>query len=147
MDPKRQGHQNILCRQMLQDFEPPAWVREIIVVADAGSAAHVTRKLIHARHWTSVFAMPRTRKFTNGKYGRAMGQHLPKSRYRRRATSKPEGRHPDDGVFLRHAELHQRGDVTLVLAKKRRNCVPKRVKLLVTNLLEASEGTILSHYA
>jgi hypothetical protein len=67
IDPKRKGHQNILCRQMLTDFEPPAWGREIIVVADAGYAAHVTRKLIHELHWTSVFAMPRTRKFTNGK--------------------------------------------------------------------------------
>ena len=31
--------------------------------------------------------------------------------------------------------------------KKRRNLGPKRVKIIVTNLLEASAGTILSHYA
>ena len=77
--PKRKGHQNILFRQMLKDFAPPAWVREIIVGAEAGSAANVTLKLINELHWTSVFAMPRTRKFTNGKYVRDMVQHLPKT--------------------------------------------------------------------
>ena len=147
IDPKRKGHQNILFRQMLKDFEPPAWVREIIVVADAGYAANVTLKLINDLHWTYVFAMPRTRKFTNGKYVRDMVQHLPKIRYRRRATSKPDGRRQDYWVFLRHAELHQLGDVTIVLSKKRRNFGPKRVKIIVTNLLDASAGTILSHYA
>lgn len=147
IDPKRKGHQNILFRQMLKDFEPPAWVREIIVVADAGYAANVTLKLINELHWTYVFAMPRTRKFTNGKYVRDMVQHLPKIHYRRRATSKPDGRRQDYWVFLRHAELHQLGDVTIVVSKKRRNFGPKRVKIIVTNLLDASEGTILSHYA
>lgn len=147
IDPKRKGHQNILFRQMLKDFEPPAWVREIIVVADAGYAANVTLKLINELHWTYVFAMPRTRKFTNGKYVRDMVQHLPKIHYRRRATSKPDGRRQDYWVFMRPAELHQLGDVTIVVSKKRRNFGPKRVKIIVTNLLDASEGTILSHYA
>jgi hypothetical protein len=50
IDPKRKGHQNILCRQRRKDFAPPAWVREISVVADAGSAANVTLKLINALH-------------------------------------------------------------------------------------------------
>jgi hypothetical protein len=36
IDPARKGHQHILCRQMLKAFEPPAWVREGVVVADAG---------------------------------------------------------------------------------------------------------------
>jgi Transposase DDE domain len=147
IDPKRKGHQNILFRQMLKDFEPPAWVREIIVVADAGYAANVTLKLINDLHWTYVFAMPRTRKFTSGKYVRDMVQYLPKTCYRRRATFKPDGRRHDYWVFMRHAELHQLGDVTIVLSKKRRNFGPKRVKIIVTNLLDASEGTILSHYA
>ena len=147
IDPKRKGHQNILFRQMLKDFEPPAWVREIIVVADAGYAANVTLKLLNELQWTYVFAMPRTHKFTNGKYVRDMVQHLPKIRYRRRATSKPDGRRQDYWVFMRHAELRRLGDVTIVLSKKRRNFGPKRVKIIVTNLLDASEGTILSHYA
>jgi Transposase DDE domain len=147
IDPKRKGHQNILFRQMLNDFEPPAWVREIVVVADAGYAANATLKLINDLQWTYVFAMPRTRKFTNGNYVRDMVHHLPKIRYRRRATSKPDGRRQDYWVFMRRAKLHQLGDVTIVLSKKRRNFGPKRVKIIVTNLLDASAGTILSHYA
>jgi hypothetical protein len=147
IDPKRKGHQNILFRQMLKDFEPPAWVREVVVVADAGYPATLTLKLIEELEWTYVFAMPRTRKFTNGKYVRDLVQHLPKSQYRRRVTYKPDGRRQDYWVFMRHAELHQLGDVTIVLSKKRRNLGPKRVKIIVTNLLDASASAILSQYA
>jgi hypothetical protein len=46
IDPTIQGHQNILFRQMLKDFVPPAWVRQIVVVADAGFAANETLRLI-----------------------------------------------------------------------------------------------------
>jgi hypothetical protein len=46
IDPKIKGHQNILFRQMLQDFVPPAWVRQVVVVADAGFAANETLRLI-----------------------------------------------------------------------------------------------------
>jgi hypothetical protein len=145
IDPKRKGHPHILFRQMLEDFEPPAWVREIIVVADAGDAANVPLTRINALPWTYVFAMPRTRKFTNGKDGRDMVHHLPKVRYRRRATSTPDGRRQDYWVFMRHAERHQLGDVTIGLSKKRRNLGPKRGTIIVTNLLDASAGTILSH--
>jgi hypothetical protein len=147
IDPKRKGHQNILFRQMLRDFEPPSWVREVVVLADAGYPANATLKLIKDLGWTYVFAMPRTRKFTNGKYVRDLVQHLPKSLYRRRATYKPDGRRQDYWVFMRHAELHQLGDVTIVLSKKRRNLGPRRVKIIVTNLLDASASAILNQYA
>jgi hypothetical protein len=44
--PQRKGHQNSWCRQMLRDFVPPSWVREVMVLADAGYPAHPTLKLI-----------------------------------------------------------------------------------------------------
>jgi hypothetical protein len=47
IDPQCRGPQNLLLRQMLKDVGPPAWVRQIIVVAEAGCAAHATRRLIH----------------------------------------------------------------------------------------------------
>jgi hypothetical protein len=147
IDPERKGHQNILFRQMLKAFEPPAWVREIVVVADAGYPANLTLKLIEELGWTYVFAMPRTRKFTNGKYVRDLVQHLPKSLYRRRATYKPDGRRQHYWVFMRQAELYQLGEVTIVLSKKRRNYGPKRVKIIVTNLQDTSASAILSQYA
>lgn len=147
IDPQRKGHQNILFRQMLREFEPPSWVREVVVLADAGFPANPTLKLIKDLGWTYVFAMPRTRKFTNGKHIRDLVQHLPKSQYRRRASYKPDGRRQDYWVFMRHAELHQLGDVTIVLSKKRRNLGPRRVKIIVTNLLGVSAGAILNQYA
>ncbi len=145
--PERKGHQNILFRQMLRAFEPPAWLREVVVVADAGYPANATLQLITDLQWTYVFAMPRTRKFTNGTYVRDFVQYLPQSLYRRRATYKPDGKRQDYWVFMRQAALPQLGDVTIVLAKKRRNYGPKRVKIIVTNLLDASASAILSHYA
>lgn len=147
IDPERKGHQNILFRQMLKDFEPPSWVGEIVVLGDAGYPANATLKLIEELGWTYVFAMPRTRKFTDGKYLRDLVQHLPKSLYRRRATSKPDGRRQDYWVFMRHAELHQLGDVTIVLSKKRRNFGPKRVKIIVTNHLDVSASAVISQYS
>jgi Transposase DDE domain len=147
IDPKINGHQNILFRQMLKDFVPPAWVRQVVVVADAGFAANATLHLITEIHYTYVFAMPRTRKFTNGKHLRDLVQHLPKSWYDRRASHKPDGRRRDYWVFTRRATLHNLGDVTLVLSKKRRNDGPKGVKIIVTNLTEVSAGAVLSMYA
>jgi hypothetical protein len=44
--PKIKGPQTLLFRQRLKDFVPPAWVRQIVVVADAGCAAHATLRLI-----------------------------------------------------------------------------------------------------
>jgi hypothetical protein len=50
-------------------------------------------------------------------------------------------------VLLRHAELHQLGDVTSVLSKKRRNFGPKRVKIIVTHRLDVSASAVISQYA
>jgi hypothetical protein len=107
IDPDRKGHQNILFRQMLKDFEAPSWVRAIVVLGDASYPAHEPLKLIEELGWTYVFAMPRTRTFPNGKHVRDLVQHLPKSRSRRRATSKPDGKRQDDWVYLRYAELNE----------------------------------------
>ena len=147
IDPTIRGHQNILFRQMLQDFVPPSWARHVVVIADAGFAANATLRLITDKHYEYVFAMPRTRKFTNGKHLRELVQHLPKSCYYRRASAKPDGRRQDYWVFVRHATLHNLGDVTMVLSKKRRNRGPNQVKIIVTNLTGATVGTILSIYA
>jgi hypothetical protein len=137
----------MLFRQMLQDFVPPAWAQQVVVVADAGFAANATLRLIAEKQSTYVCAMPRTRKFTNGKHLRDLVQHLPKRWYSRRASHKPDGRRRAYWVFLRRATLHKLGDVTIVLSKKRRNDGPKGVKIIVTHLTKASAGAILSMYA
>jgi hypothetical protein len=147
IDPEIKGHQHRIFRHMLTTFAPPAWVRQGVVSADAGFAANQTLQLIQAQHWGYVFAMPRTRKFTNGKHGRDLVCHLPKRCSRRRASWKPDGRRRDYWVFVRQATLNHLGDVTIILSKKRRNDGPKQVKLFVTNLSEARAGAILSEYA
>ena len=42
IEPQCRGHQNLLLRQRLKTFVPPAWVRQVGVVADAGLAANET---------------------------------------------------------------------------------------------------------
>jgi hypothetical protein len=42
-------------------------VREIVGLGDAGYPANPTLKRIEKLGWTSGFAMPRTRNFTDGK--------------------------------------------------------------------------------
>jgi hypothetical protein len=147
IDPSSRGHHNILFREMLKAFVPPAWTRKLVVVADAGFAANATMRFSTENNYGYVFAMPRTRKFTNGQHLRDLVPHLPKSCDQRRASDKPDGRRKDDWVCARRATLHNLGEVTIVLSTPRRNKGPKSVKILVTNLPEARVGTILSIYA
>jgi Transposase DDE domain len=147
IDPQCRGHQNILFRQMLKAVVPPAWARRVVVVADARFAANETLRLMAAKQYASVVAMPRTRKFTHGKPLRDMVPHRPKRFSYRRARDKPDGRRKDDWVFARRATLHHLGDVTIVLSKTRRHDGPKGGKIIVTHLTEASAGEVLSIYA
>jgi hypothetical protein len=147
MDPQVKGHQNVLFRHMLETVHLPSWVRQVIVTADAGFAANETFKLIDKKGWTYVFAVARSRKFTNGKYVSDLVWHLPKSCYSRRAIHKPNGHRCDYWVFQKQVTLHNLGDVTMVLSKKRRNAGPKQVRLFGTNLDGVKASTVLSLYA
>lgn len=147
IDPSRTGHQNILFRQMLRTFVPPAWVKKVVVIADAGFAAKPTLKVIRHQRYDYVFALPRTWKLADGTHLRDLARHLPKHVYHRVASSKPDGRRKDYWVFRRRSALNILGDVTIVLSKKRRNEGPKGVKIIVTNLVGASAAEILSSYA
>lgn len=147
IDPRRKGQQNILFRRMLREFVPPAWVRSVVVEADAGFAATKTFRLIKRLGYGYVLAAARTRKFSDGRHLRDLVQHLPKSAYRRIKTSKPDGRRRDYWVYECRRSLSDIGDVTIILSKQRRNDGPKRTKIIVTNLEEATAGQVLSYYA
>jgi len=147
VDPQRKGHANILFRQMIRRFVPPAWARQVIVEADAGFAATKTFHLLERLGYGYVFAVARTRKFMDGKHLRDLVQHLPKAQYRRIKTAKPGGRRRDYWVYACRKSLYGIGDVTIVLSKQRRNDGPKKTKLIVTNLDGATAADILSHYA
>jgi hypothetical protein len=147
MDPHRKRRQNIIFRRMLRKFVPPGWATAVVVEADAGFAANATIKLIERMQYGYVFAMPRSRKFTDGRRLKDLVNHLPKSYYRRWKTSKPDGRRRDYWVYEKSASLKNIGDVTIVLSKERRNYGPKKVKIIVTNLRQTSASQVLSYYA
>jgi Transposase DDE domain len=147
LDPKKKGDQNIQFRQMLRRFTPPAWSRQVVVVADAGFASKANLRLIERKAYRYVFALPRTWKLADGTHLRNLARHLPKSRYHRVASYTPDRSRRDYWVFVRRAELKVLGDVTILLSKRRRNSGPQQVKLIVTNLDSASATQILNTYS
>jgi hypothetical protein len=149
VDPQESGHANRLVRELLDAFEAPRWARQIIVEGDAGMAANETLRLITSKGYHYIFAMSRTRKFENGRHLSDLVRHLPRCHYHRVASHKPDGRRCDYWVFAQQARLFNVGEVTIVLSKRRRNCGPKKTKIIVTNLPreQAKPGAILSHYA
>lgn len=147
IDPKIRGHQNKLFRKMLAEFRPPAWCKRVIVEADAGFAAKETLRLIISLKWDYVFSLARTWKLADGSHLSNLAKHLPKKYYHRVASYKPNGRRRDYWIYRRNAKLNALGDVAVILSKRRFNDAPKNIKLIVTNLCEASAGRILSYYA
>ncbi len=147
VDPNIKGHQNILFRQMLGGFQKPVWCRQVVVIADAGFASKENLRTIQTLGWDYVFALPRTWKLADGTPLKDLANPLPRKRYRRVASYKPDRRRKDYWVFARRAHLHTLGDVTILLSKRRRNESPKKIKLLVTNLKDQSAGQILSLYS
>ena len=151
--PKIRGHQNILFRQMIRDFVPPVWVKQVVVVADGGFGAKKSFRVIKGKGYKYVFAISRTRKFTDGKHVADLARHLPKSFYHRVASYKPDGRRRDYWIYSRPVSLNGLGDdVTMILSKmilskRRRNEGPKKIKVIVTNLRGVKDGQILSIYA
>jgi len=146
VNPKIKGHQNILFRQMLEDFVPPSWAQEVIVEADAGFAAKQTLRLINERPWGYVFGLARTWKLEDDTYLINIAHYTTKACYHRYASHKPDGRRKDYWVYRRTAEVRHLGHVTILFSKRRLNDGPKRIKLFVTNLSEATTGEILSYY-
>lgn len=147
LDPHKKGAQNIQFRQMLRRFQPPAWTRRVVVLADAGFASKDNLRLIQRKKYKFVFALPRTWKFADGTHLRDLARHLPKSCYHRVASYTTDRRRKDYWVFVRPGRLKQLGDVTILLSKKRRNEGPKTIKLIVTNLDSPTAAGILQIYA
>jgi hypothetical protein len=144
LDPKRQGQQNIQLRPFLPAFPPPAGRRSVIVLTDAGFAGKAHLGVIQDRGWHDVVCLPRSWKLADGTHRRDLARHLPKSRDRRGASSRPDQRRRDDWVFGRRAEGKLLGDVTVLLSKKRRHRGPPQGKASVTHLDHASATMRLS---
>lgn len=145
-----QGYQseNALFREMLQEVVLPAWVKRVVVVADAAYPSRANLQAIQARGWFFVMAFPRTWKLANGQYLRDLVTHLPVHHYRqvRVPLVVPSARRRVFWTFAKRAELRQVGDVTVVLSRRRRNDSPKHTKLLVTNLPQATAHLTVALY-
>jgi hypothetical protein len=147
VDPQITGHQNLLLRQMLKDFVPPAWAKAGIVEADAALAAKATLKSITDRGWGSVVGLARTWKLADGPHWRDWARHTTHACYQRYVAPKPDGRRNCYWGSRRTARVRPLGHVTILLSTRRRTDGPQRIKRLVTNLAEATTtGTLLSPY-
>jgi len=143
LDPDKKAEQNNHFRRLLRGVCLPTWVKQVVVVADAGFAATKTFLQLEKLGFGYVFVTARTRKFEDGKSLRDFVQHLPKSNYRRIKTLKADGRRRDYWIYECRKSLHGIGDVTIILSKQRRRNSPKKTKIIVTNLEGVSiEDTI-----
>jgi hypothetical protein len=140
--------ENALFREMLQEVILPAWCKMVVVIADAAYPSRANLRAIQARGWFFVIAFPRTWKLANGQYLRDLVTHLPIHHYRqvRVPLVVPSARRRVFWTFAKRAELRQVGDVTVVLSRRRRNESPKRTKLLVTNLPQATAHLTVALY-
>jgi Transposase DDE domain len=147
--------ENALFREMLEQFQPPAWAKQVIVLGDAGYGSKANIKLVkqldkidRSRSWHFVFAISRTWKTVDDKAVKDLVTYLPRCHYKR--TWVPRITHPDKRktywTYRKHLSLRDIGDVTLVLSKKGRNVGPKNTKLLVTNLPDATARQVISLY-
>lgn len=76
--------ENELFRLMLSHFQPPAWAKVVIVLADAAFAAKENVQMIQARdkadphrRWSFIFAIARTWNMENGKSLKNLVKHTP----------------------------------------------------------------------
>jgi hypothetical protein len=140
--------ENALFREMLQEVVLPAWVKQVVVVADAAYPSRANLQAIQARQWFFVIAFPRTWKLANGQHLRDLVTHLPIHHYRqvRVPLVVPSARRRAFWTFAKPTKLRQVGDVTVVLSRRRRNDSPKHTKLLVTNLPQATAHVTVAIY-
>lgn len=156
--PKDHPHykkENVLFREMVEDFEPPAWVRRVIVCGDSAYGSKQNMEMIkkrdksdRRRQWGFVFSIARTWSTEEGKKIKDLVNHLPRKRYKKTWIAKlPEERgRKVFWIWGKRIRLNHIGDVTVVLSKKGRNDGPKKVKILVTNLPELTLRQVVSTY-
>lgn len=138
---------NALFRQMLARFQPPAWAKQVVVIADAEFPSKETLKLIKRRGYYFVMSLARTWKFADGRALKELVRHLP-HRYLDKIWLPTADQHRRVyWVYHKDVRLRHVGDVTLVLSKKRRNEGSHKTKILVTNLPQASSRLVVALYA
>jgi hypothetical protein len=158
------GHKtpNQLFVEMFEAFAPQKWTRKVICLADCEYAAKASIRAIVQRgqqaHITGVeyffvFSFSRTWKFDGettdeGKPLKIKDFINQLSRYDYQKTwfMQPNGRRKYFWTYTRQACLDGAGDVTMVISKKGRNISPKKAKILVTNIPNATAQDVVKIY-
>ena len=154
-DHKNYKNENQLFREMLENFRPPDWAETVIVMGDAAYASRANMKAVKEkdkadckRRWFFVFSVSRTWKQENGKSIKDFVTYLPHKFFKK--TWIPPlckgQRRKLFWIFGKVVRLRHVGEVTVVLSKKGRNVVPKKTKILVTNLPNATARQVISAY-
>jgi len=154
---KKYRNENKLFRDMLKRFLAPVWAKRVIVLCDAAYASTENFQYIIERNkkdwkefkisWYFCFSISKTVKFADNKSLRDLCRHLKKGFYRKTFISGINTRRQKCyWTFSKSVQLRDVGEVTIVLSKIRRNCGPKNVKVIVTNLPNPSIKTVLSIY-
>ena len=158
------GHKtpNQLFVEMFENFRPPKWAKQVIVLSDCEYAAKITLRAIIRRgkqakitgvHYFFVISFPRTWKLEGETNSGVKAQkikdivkYLPYYRYRKTWFKQINGRRKYFWIYSRKARLSGVGDVTMVVSKKRRNSSPHKAKILVTNIPNVAASEVVRIY-
>lgn len=147
--------ENALFREMVCQFEPPAWANLVIVQGDAAYGSKDNMKMVQdkdkadpKRRWRFVFGIARTWKTEDGKSLKDLVNHLPRKHYKRTWVHRVAGekRRKTFWIYGKKMRLNHIGDVMVLLSKTGRNVGPRKTKLIVTNLTECTPRQIAAIY-
>lgn len=148
--------ENQLFREMLKKYTPQPWVKQVIILADAGFASKDNFYLINKLHndfikkkvklWY-VFAISKNCKTSDGQFVKNIAKHTNKEHFKKIFIPKiNKDSKKSYWCFSKKLTLKNIGDVTMVFSRKRRNSGPKQTKVLVTNHPEFNAKTIVAIY-
>ena len=156
--PKTHPHsrpENVLFREMVLGFTPPAWATDILVEGDAAYGSYANMQMVQQRNaedpdrtWGFLFAIARTWKTAENKALKDLVTHLPRHYYKQTWVPRlpaANGR-KSFWVYSKRVCLRHVGDVTVVLSKTGRNVGPKQTKILVTNLIQLTARYVVYAY-
>ena len=149
-------NENQLFRNMLQNYNPPKWVKQLFVLADAAYSSKTNFKLLNKLHedfysknidFWYVFGMAKTWKTTEGSHIKNYAKHIKHSCYKKINVKKiNQNRKKSYWCFQKHVDLNNLGEVNIIFSKKRRNLGPKRTKVLVTNHPDLTAKQVIEIY-
>ena len=147
--------ENVLFREMVQEFTPPDWAKQVIIEGDAAYASKDNMKMVKERNrsdsqrqWNFVFALARTWKTEEGKAIKDLVTYIPLKYFQKTwipKLPKQRGR-KTFWVYGKTLRLQHIGEVMVVLSKKGRNVGPKKTKIIVTDLAGVTLRQVISIY-